>query len=66
MGAKVFFEAKFGRKMGFFIVIYRLSLIFYDKNEEKGRKKPSKDEDKIENELGRIQRGKSGLFIIKR
>ena len=47
------------------MVVYRPSLIFYDKNEEKGREKPSKDEDKIENKLGRIQRGKSGLFIIK-
>ena len=49
-----------------FIVIYRPSLIFYDKIEEKERKRPSKDADKKENELGRIQRGKSGLFIMKR
>ena len=33
---------------------------------KKREKDPSKDEDKLENELGRIQRGKCGLFIMKR
>ena len=33
---------------------------------KKREKDPSKYEDKLENELGRIQKGKSGLFIMKR
>ena len=59
MGPKVFFGVKIERKIGVLWQGMNLASIFNDKNEEKGRKMPSKDEDKVENELRRIQRRES-------
>ena len=59
MGPKVSFGVEFGRKMGFLWQYIVLASYFIIKRNKKREKDPSKDKDKLENELGRIQRGKS-------
>ena len=64
MGPKIFLEVKIGRKMGFLWQGMDLASNFYDKSEEKRRKKPFKDEDKVENKLRRIQRRESVYLVF--